>query len=579
MKIKIYILLLLSYQIFPQINLKYQDNKSPTYEETIEYYQYLDEKFETARLFECGLTDIGKPLHLFIVSSDKDFNPLSLKEKNKRIILVNNGIHAGETCGIDASLQLVNDLLFEILDKDLLDNVVVCIIPIYNVGGYLNRSSYGRVNQNGPEKYGFRANGKNINLNRDFTKCDAENSKSFTKIFHEWKPDIFIDTHTSDGADYSYTMTLIPNHFLRMSEPLGTFLKDKMLSDLYKKMEDKNCEMIPYVMPFKQFPEDGIRASFAGPRFSSSYAGLFNTIGFMTEAHMFKTYEERVEATYAFILSVIEFTNNNYLKIGELKNQADENLKKQNEFIMLYDRDTTNYDLIKFKGYKVKFKTSNVTGRQLFYYDKNSPYKREIKYYNYYKEIFSINKPEYYIIPQAWKEVIELLNLNDIEMKQLSSDVELKVEVYYIHDLKTSRRQTDFHLYHEDFNIEIDTQEIQFYKGDYLIPTNQIGNKYIVEMLEPKGEDSFFRWNFFDSILQRHEYFEPYVFDEIAEEILNSNEKLNEEFQEKKKNDIDFSKNIYAQYDFIYRNSPHYEKEYQRYPVYRINEKINLPVE
>ncbi|MBN2572228.1 MAG: hypothetical protein JXA68_08880 [Ignavibacteriales bacterium] len=573
------ILFLYSISVFAQINLKYEENICPTYEEAINYYKYLDEKFEEAKLFECEKTDIGKPLHLFVISSDKDFNPISIKEKNKRIILINNGIHAGETCGIDASLQLSNDFLFEVLDKDLLENIVLCIIPVYNVGGYLNRSSFGRVNQIGPEEYGFRANGKNINLNRDFTKCDTENSKSFAKIFHEWEPNIFIDTHTSDGADYSYVMTLIPVHYLRLTEPLGLFLKDEMIPSLYRKMEEKKWEMIPYVMPFKQFPEDGIRASFASPRFSSSFTGLFNTIGFMSEAHMYKTYKERVLATYNFILSTIEFTDENYIKFGELKNEADENLKNQNEFFLTYERDTTKYDMIKFKGYEVKYKTSSVTNKDIYYYDQNAPYEKEIKYYNYYKEKFSVKKPEYYIVPQAWSEVIELLKINNVKMSRLSEDSKIIVEVYYIRDCKTSKRETDFHYYHEDFRIEIDTQEIQFFKGDYVIQTNQIANKYIVEMLEPKGEDSFFRWNFFDPILQRHEYFEPYVFDEIADEILKSDQKLRDEFEKKKLNEIDFAQNSYAQYDFIYRNSPHYEECHQRYPVYRLNGKINLSLE
>ena len=101
---------------------------------------------------------------------------------------------------------------------------MIVIIPVYNVGGALNRGSYSRANQNGPEAYGFRGNARNLDLNRDFIKCDSRNARSFNRLFNQWKPDVFVDTHTSNGADYQYVMTLISTQKDRLGGALGEFL-------------------------------------------------------------------------------------------------------------------------------------------------------------------------------------------------------------------------------------------------------------------------------------------------------------------------------------------------------------------
>ena len=145
----------------------------------------LDAYFETIHMQEMGLTDSGKPLHIIIYSSDKDFSFTSDKTK----ILINNGIHPGEPDGIDASMSLIRDLALNKIKTSR--NTQIIVIPVYNIGGMLNRNSSSRANQNGPEAYGFRGNARNFDLNRDFIKSDTRNAKSFQQIFHLIQPDIF----------------------------------------------------------------------------------------------------------------------------------------------------------------------------------------------------------------------------------------------------------------------------------------------------------------------------------------------------------------------------------------------------
>ena len=166
-----------------------EKNTTATYAEAIAYYQQLDKTYEQLKLITCGPTDSGKPLHLAVLSKNKIFDPVVLRKQNKRIILINNGIHPGEPEGIDASMMLVRDLL---KNNAIPDHVVLCFIPIYNIDGSLNRSSTSRANQNGPKAYGFRGNAQNLDLNRDFIKTDSKNSHSFQEIFNTWQPEIFL---------------------------------------------------------------------------------------------------------------------------------------------------------------------------------------------------------------------------------------------------------------------------------------------------------------------------------------------------------------------------------------------------
>jgi hypothetical protein len=152
--------------------------ESATYFEAINWYKDLDKRSSKILVKEMGMSDAGYPLHLVLVSNDGKFDAAQWHKQNKAVIMINNGIHPGEPDGIDASMMLVRDIVIGKLQ--LPNNVALAFIPVYNIGGCLNRNAYSRVNQNGPKEYGFRGNAQNLDLNRDFTKCDSKEARSFT---------------------------------------------------------------------------------------------------------------------------------------------------------------------------------------------------------------------------------------------------------------------------------------------------------------------------------------------------------------------------------------------------------------
>ncbi len=578
------ILLFLSFSVslFAQyvVPRAYDKDETLTYHELINAYTQLAETSGKAKLIEYGKTDAGFPLHLFVISNYKEFSPKVLRTDNMRIVLINNAIHPGEPAGVEASLQLAAQLL----NKDepisnTLKNTVVCIIPAYNIGGMLNRSPYNRANQLGPKECGFRGNARNIDLNRDYIVCQTENAQTFTEIFHTWKPDVFLETHTTDGSDHQYTLTLVTTAHQDLPPALGNYLDSTMNPSLYKMMEEKSDYlMCPYVHVWRKPPDQGFQQFLEIPRFSTGYTSLFNTISFMTENHIFKPFEDRVNSTLDFMHCLLEYTNTNAKQIGELRNKAHDELKKQDDFVLKWKIDSSKYNLIQFKGYEATYPPSKLTGEPLLYYDREKPFTKEVKYFNHFNPELIVEAPKYYIIPQAWKESIKRLKWNKVDMKRLTEDTVLNLNMYYIDDYNTTNKPYNGHYLHSNVKTTIKKMHVQFYKGDYIVPVKGKKKHYIMQTLEPQAPDSYFAWNMFDEILQSREYFSPFIFEERALHILDTTPGLKKKLEAAIAIDSTLAKDSYRQMRIIYRNSPYFEKTYMRYPVGRIEKKIELPV-
>jgi hypothetical protein len=542
--------------------------QSPAYFEIINWWQKLDQQSGKIKMLTMGPSDAGFPLNLVVISNNGDYDFENIRKNNKRIILINNGIHPGEPDGIDASMLLARDIVTNKIK--LPDNIVVAIIPVYNIGGCLNRSVNYRIDQNGPEEKGFRGNSQNLDLNRDFIKCDSKEARSFAEIFHLADPDVFIDNHVSDGADYQHVMTLLTSQHNKLGGVMGEFLNKQFEPSLYSLMKEKGFDLAPYVNAFGDTPENGWQEYWDSPRYSSGYATLWHTFAFVPETHMLKPYEQRVKATYSLMQCFIDFTSKNSETIKDLRNQTKQSVKSANEFPISWTLDKSQFAIITYKGYTAGHKPSEVSGLQRLYYDRSRPFEKQVPIYNYYKTRTIIQKPKAYIIPQGWWRVVDLLKLNKVQMNQLKKDTVIEAEVYKIDDYKTSPRQYDMHHLNSDVKISSSVQKINFRKGDWYIPMNQVANRFLIETLEPQAEDSYFAWNFFDAVLGQKEGYSGYSFEDIAADYLKNHPEMKIKLNERRTADTAFAKNANTQLNFVYQNSSYFEPDYLRYPVFRI---------
>ena len=542
--------------------------ETPAYPEIIDWWKKLDEKSGKVKMLQMGMTDAGYPLHLVVVSNNGDYNFENIRKNNKRIILVNNGIHPGEPDGVDASMLLARDIVSG--KYKIPDNIVIAFIPVYNIGGCLNRSANFRVDQNGPEEFGFRGNSQNLDLNRDMIKCDSKDARALTAIFHLVDPDVFADNHVSNGADYQHVMTLLSTQNSKLGGPMGEYLRGEFEPALYRSMKTKGYDLVPYVNSFGDTPENGWPEYWDSPRYVSGFAALWQCFSFVPESHMLKPYDQRVKATYALMQSFIEFTSLNSEKIKTIRQQARESVKTAAEFPISWVLDRSRYREVQYLGYEAGRKNSEVSGLPRLYYDRNKPFEKTVKIFNYFAVKSTVKKPTAYIIPQGWWKVIELLQLNRVQMSPLKKDTVIEVEVYKIEDYKTLARQYEMHHLNSDVKINSTVQRIRFRKGDWYIPLNQVANRFLIETLEPQAEDSYFAWNYFDAVLGQKEGYSAYAFEDIAADYLKKNPELVSKMDQLRKTDTVFAKSGRAQLNYVYQQSPWYEPDHMRYPVYRL---------
>ncbi len=542
--------------------------ETATYREVIDFYEDLAAVYSTINLQRIGETDSGEPLHLVTYSRNKNFDFEELR-RDHSIVLINNGIHPGESDGIDATMMLLRDLARDSIV--LPENTVIAAIPVYNVGGALNRNSFTRTNQNGPKSYGFRGNARNYDLNRDFIKADTRNTRSFYEIFHLLDPDVFIDTHVSNGADYQYTLTHLFTQHDQMGGALGNYIKTDLRPALEKALKKKDWDITPYVNVFGDVPEKGFSQYLDTPRYSTGYAALWNTLGVMLETHMLKPYDQRVQGTYEFLRSMIDIADEDTELIKKLRSRDTKEFQTRNTYPFDFNIDSSKVSSLEFKGYEAERLPSEVTGFERLKYDTSRPFTKTVDYYDNFSPAREVKTPQGYIIPQAWWQVIDLLELNNVKMIPFEKDTSLTVEVYRIQDYKTRSNSYEGHYPHYDVEVESSRQKVSIRKGDLFIPIKQKAAKYLMATLEPQAPDSFFNWNFFDSILQQKEGFSPYVFEDIAREFLDDHPEIEEEFLAKKEKEPEFASNWYAQLDWIHKKSEHYERSHLRYPIFRVN--------
>lgn len=545
--------------------------ETPTYSEVISYYQKLADHSKKISLFEMGSTDAGRPLHLAVYNPEGPTKLSDIHKSKKVRFLINNGIHPGESDGIDASMLLLRDLIQNDSLQQAYSNSLLCVIPIYNIGGALQRNSHTRANQNGPKEYGFRGNARNYDLNRDFIKADTKNAASFAKIFHLVAPDIFIDNHVSNGADYQYAITHLFTQHNKLGSSLGNYLEQTVRPNLEARLAKKGIPITPYVNVWGSTPKKGWSQFFDSPRYSTGYTSLFHTLGMMVETHMLKPYQLRVTQTYELMGSMLAIAQQEQSKIKDLRKQAEHYWLGQKKYPIHYQVNKETPSALTFKGYEGRYVPSKVTTGQRLFYDRDKPYTETVNYYNTFEPTKYVEIPKAYVLKSGWNKVVAQLKNNQIQFRTFTKDTVMTAAALRIENFETRTMPYEGHYLHYGTQISTTEKTFQFKKGDLYIPTQQIGIRYLLETLEPAATDSFFNWNYFDTVLQRKEGFSAYVFEDIAEKLLAEDEELQMAFRKKMTEDTDFAHSPYAQLDYIYKNSPHYEPTHMTLPIFKIH--------
>lgn len=547
------------------------------YEETINYFRKLANHSEFAKLFSFGISPQGRDLYCLVISKDKAFNPKEVKKNDKPIILIINGIHSGEIEGKDASMLLLREMLISKEKENLLNSVVLLVVPIFNVDGHERFSAYNRINQNGPKEMGWRTTSQNLNLNRDWMKADAPEMQAMLKLFSSWLPDFLIDTHTTDGADYQYTITYGIEKFQNIYSGTAYWIKNNFIPYLEDRVNNTGFKVTKYIAlrNWSAGLDSGIVNWAATPRFSNGYAAVQNRPALLIETHMLKPYKDRVFATEAMIESAIKYINEHPNELLKLNADADSSSMKEfhtdEKYLPVSFYTTNKHKEILFKGIQYRKDSSWVSGaKKIVYTGKKTD--MNVSYYYDVRVRDSVSVPVAYLIPKEWGEwdnIIERIKMHGIKVEELLEDNLMEVTRYRFKNVNFASSSYEGH---QRVDCDYDTlhETLMIPRGTYIINTNQRTIRVIANLLEPKSEDSFLRWGFFNSIFEQKEYFESYVMEKIALEMMKADPKLKQEFEKKLSGDKEFRNNPYARLNFFYERSPYYDKEKNMYPVMRV---------
>jgi murein tripeptide amidase MpaA len=570
---------------------------TPDYADTMAYLRRIAAaRPQRVRIEPFGKTGEGRELDIVIASKDGIFDPEKLHAAKRPIVLVQNAIHAGEMDGKDSCLALLRDMVITGKEAALLDRAVFVFIPIYNADGHERRSAYNRINQNGPAEIGWRANATNLNLNRDYMKADAPETRAFLAMFHRWLPDFFVDDHVTDGADFQYDVTFTIEHFPTLHVETGQWLADSVIPDLEHQVDASGHLASPtYISLVDDVdPSKGLAFDAYVPRFSTSYVNLENRPAMLVEMHMLKDYKTRVTGNYELLRALLQAINRDADKLIALNAAAD----REAEQLGAHPLSNVGYPLeltwsgettpFLFRGYKYTRELSAVSGTMWIQYS-HEPWNVTLPQQTGAKVAISAVPPAAYIIPPEWTQVIDVLAAHQVVMHRTTAAWTAPVETYRCSG--GNWQQPPFEGHHPMFtgegssghpgeppNCTLVTETMTFPANSAVVELNQRLSHVAMAWLEPEAPDSAMAWNAFDPIFEQKEYGESHVLEKLAREMMAKDPRLKTEFEERVENDPKFAASPRARLEFFYEHSPWADPQLGLYPVGRLTKLDDVPL-
>lgn len=550
--------------------------ETPRYRETVAYARRLAAASKFISYQEFGTSSANRPLPLLVADKQGFADAVAVKKSGRAVILIQGCIHAGESDGKDAGLALLRDIAITQTHLRLLDWATVLFIPIYNVDGHEDRfGPFNRFNQNGPAQMGWRATAINLNLNRDYMKADAPETRAWLKLWNKWQPDLFIDCHVTDGADYRYHVTYQYEQFENIAAPVRDWMRQKFEGIVVPAVEKVGHLLAPY-LEFKDNRDfsRGVSAFISTPRFATGYAPLRNRPGLLIETHMLKDYRTRVRGTYDVLRCALEEVNRDSKSLLRAVREADAAVSGEGR---TYDSSrrvplamelTTESTPFVLKGVDSRVEKSEVSGAARVIFGAK-PVDITVPRFQTARPARVVAPPLYYIVPPQWREVIAVLEAHGIELRRTTSDVTLEVETYRFRNVQWPNAP-----FEGRFGPRFETEPVRlrrrFAAGSVLVAMAQPAARVALHLLEPQAPDSFVAWGFFNAIFERKEFGEPYLVEKLAREMLAKDENLKKEFERRLQSDREFAASPTARLNFFYERSPYMDQEFNLYRVGRI---------
>ncbi|MCA1798856.1 MAG: peptidase M14 [Xanthomonadaceae bacterium] len=515
--------------------------RTARYAETMEWARRLADASDQIDYQVFGQSPEGRDLVVLVASSDRAFTPAAARATGKEIVLVQ------------------------------------AFIPIFSVDGHERFHPYTRINQNGPEKSGWRATAQNYNLNRDYIKADSPEMRAWLALFNAWLPDLFIDTHNTNGADYQYDFTYGLEMYANAHPALVAWQRDAFYGAIFPALEARGHKLSPYiVLRDGTDPTLGFEVFQSEPRYSTGYTAIQNRPALLVEMHMLKDYRTRVVGTYAILLESLRYLNAHPGTLRRAVDAADAATETRY-------RDGGEYPLalaigegsrpFEFLGYEFTRTDSEVSGGTWIQYDPDRPRTFTVPIYDEVTVRHAAPTPSAYIIPAALTDVIERLDWHGIEYRRLDAPRDIEVKTWLFRSVEWAARPFENRHMVEDFNAVPIERNMHFPAGSVMVSLDQRRANVIMHMLEPHAPDSLLRWGLLDHIFESKEHAEPRVLERIAREMMAEDPALREAFERRVADDPEFAANPRARLHWFYQRTPYYDERLNVYPIGRLMEE------
>ncbi len=550
-------------------------HETPRYVETIEYSKRLEQASPLIKFQTFGKSGEGRDLPLLIATEGETFTPEAARDAGKAVILIQACIHAGEPDGKDAGLALLRDIAITRTRSGLLENLVVLFIPIYNADGHERVSPYNRINQDGPAEMGWRTTSTYQNLNRDYMKADTPETRAWLSLWNLWKPDLFIDCHVTDGADYQYNITYQHEHHAGIAESVLAWERS-VFDERVAPATEAAGNAISWYLEFidNRDLNAGIRDFNGSPRFSTGYTPIRNRPGILIETHMLKPYRPRVIGTYDFLRFALAEVSRDSAGLLRAVRAADEKTVADGRNYDPARRYPLDFELTdaarpyRLKAVESQTALSDISTAPYVTFGTN-PVETTVPMYDDFRVKIAVAPPLYYVVPAQWQDVIGVLRAHGLALATTKDALTIDVESYRFVDVNWAGGPFEGRLM-PSFKAEVVHERRTFPAGSIIVPLAQESAKVAINLLEPEAPDSLVRWGFFNATFERKEYAENYILEKLAREMLATSNELREEFEKKLASDAGFAASPQARLEFFYRRSPYWDRQMNLYPVGRI---------
>lgn len=539
---------------------------SPPYDETVAWLERLVEAAPELSMVSLGKSPQGREIWMVIASAEGATTPEALHSSGKPVLFAQAGIHPGEIDGKDAGMMLLRDMTVLGKRRELLDGASFLFVPIFSVDGHERRTPYGRVNQRGPATPGWRANAKNLNLNRDYAKLDTTEMRHMVAALARWQPDLYVDLHVTDGEDYQYDVTFGWTGPFGWSPAIATFLDEVFRPAVSADLREMGHVPGPLVFGVDRLDiRKGIFGWTAPPRFSNGYGDAIHLPTVLVENHSLKSFDRRVLGTYVFLASTLELL----AEQGEAlaRATAADRARRPETVPLSFKVPEGEPPVIEFLGVEQRLVPSPISGGLRVEWT-GEPVTMRLPLVAATEPAATASRPRAYYVPASWSEVIERLRLHGIEMEELTEARQVEVEMYRLTEPELAREPFEGHVQVTATPVPEVRREV-YPPGSVRIPTDQPLGELAILLLEPAAPDSFFQWGFFHQVLSRTEYIEGYVIERMAERMLEEDPELRRRFLERLAEDEAFRGDPRARLTWFYEQTPYHDERYLLYPVGR----------